>query len=119
MNNTNLTIGEFLAQHRTKLTPSDRTFGCDGNTYLMRESAAGVWMHGRGRHMVYRGTATPGAFHATHVLTPDDLTPQDRKMLQNVGLQYTGPDMSPVGTHLLTPRNVSEKYAQEYTPDEL
>ena len=107
-----LTFGEFLAQNRTKLTQTDRTFGCSGFTYLLRLCATGMWMHGRQRLVVYRGRQVAGAFIVDHTPHIDHLDAADSRFLQMVGVQFTPPTLTPLGSHLIRDRMVSAEHVK-------
>ncbi len=104
------TAGDIIEAAATRITPADTVCRIKGAAFLLRESAAGTWMHGRVRYMVYRGKQCGMRFIVGRILTIDDLDREDARFTQGYGLHFTSPTVSLIGGDNLLRRQTNERY---------
>lgn len=109
--NRKTTFGDIIDAAATRITLTDTVCRRTGAAYLLRESAAGTWMHGRVRYMVYRGKQCGMRFVVGRVLTIDNLDHHDATFTQCYGLHFTPTTVSLIGGDNLLTRQAQPRYA--------
>ena len=108
--NRKATFGDIIETAATRITLADTVCRRTGAAYLLRESAAGTWMHGRTRYMVYRGKQCGMRFIVSRVLTINNLDHHDARFTQGYGLHFTSTTVSLLGGDNLQTRQAQPRY---------